>query len=164
MAHSFIELDKAVVPVNSLISSLWSCHRWSMALLETPRHSQASLVQSLVGSLLLSPGSLCTQVSVVPSQSLFPILCKFWQLYGGVNGDLLKRAYATPRSAAPRAPAPETGHCWPVLSKETLEHSTAGLTQALWGLLMCTRFVWALRGSLVGMGFDSKCDFTPPTV
>ena len=29
--------------------------------LETPGHSQASLVQSLVGSLLLSPGFLCAQ-------------------------------------------------------------------------------------------------------
>ena len=28
---------------------------------ETAGHSQASLVQSLVGSLLLSPGSWCTQ-------------------------------------------------------------------------------------------------------
>ena len=28
---------------------------------ETPRHSQASLTQSLVGSLLLSPGSWCAQ-------------------------------------------------------------------------------------------------------
>ena len=28
---------------------------------ETPEHSQASLAQSLVGSLLLSPGSWCTQ-------------------------------------------------------------------------------------------------------
>ena len=25
-------------------------------------------------------------------------------------------------------------------------------------------FVWALRASLAGMGFDSKCDFAPPTV
>ena len=40
--------------------------------LETPRHSQASLGQSLVGSLHLSPGSWCTQVSVVSSKSLFP--------------------------------------------------------------------------------------------
>ena len=28
---------------------------------ETPGHSQASLAQSLVGSLLLSPGSWCAQ-------------------------------------------------------------------------------------------------------
>ena len=31
---------------------------------ETPGHSQAGLGQSLVGSLLLSPGSLCTRGSV----------------------------------------------------------------------------------------------------
>ena len=35
-----------------------------MALPETPGHSQASLAQSLVRPLLLSPGSWCTQVSV----------------------------------------------------------------------------------------------------
>ena len=29
---------------------------------------------------------------------------------------------------------------------------------------MCTRFVWALQASLVGIGFDSKCNFTPPSV
>ena len=35
-------------------------HR-STPLLETPGHSQASLGQSHAGSLLLSPGSWCTQ-------------------------------------------------------------------------------------------------------
>ena len=55
-------------------------------------HSQAGLVQSLVGSLLLSPGSWCSQVFFVcvPSKSLFPVLCKFWQLYGGINGNFLQ--------------------------------------------------------------------------
>ena len=60
MAHSFIELGKAMVHVIILIHSLWSCHRWSMPLMETPGYSEASLGQSLVGSLLLSPGSWCT--------------------------------------------------------------------------------------------------------
>ena len=36
--------------------------------LETPGHSQASLGQSLVGSLLLSPGSYCTLGSVCAFQ------------------------------------------------------------------------------------------------
>ena len=36
-------------------------HHQSMPLPETPGHSLASLGQSLVGSLLLSPGSWCTQ-------------------------------------------------------------------------------------------------------
>ena len=42
-----------------------------------------------VHSLLLSPGSWCTQGSVCALQvSVFPVLCKLWQFYGGVNGDL----------------------------------------------------------------------------
>ena len=51
--------------------------------LETPEHSQASLGQSLVGPLLLSPGSWCTRFCL-------SILYKFWQLFGGVNGDYLQ--------------------------------------------------------------------------
>ena len=66
-------------------------HHQSMPLPETPGHSLASLGQSLVGSLLLSPGSWCTQGFVCALQeSVSPFLCKFWQLYCGVNGDLLQ--------------------------------------------------------------------------
>ena len=38
-----------------------------------------------------------------------------------------KRAYATPRSAAPRVPAPASGHCWPVPPQETLKHSSGSV-------------------------------------
>ena len=73
-----------------------------------------------------------------------------------------KRAYATPRSAASRAPDPMSGHCWPTPLQETLRHSKAGLAQSL---AWCAKgFVWALWASLVDMGFDSKCIFTPPTI
>ena len=66
-------------------------HCQSTPLLETPGHSRASLGQSLVGSLLLSPGSWCTQGSVCALQaSISPVLCKFWQLCCGVNGNLLQ--------------------------------------------------------------------------
>ena len=42
-------------------------------------------------SLLLSPGSWCAQGFVCALQeSVSPVLCKFWQLYGGVNGNLLQ--------------------------------------------------------------------------
>ena len=59
-------------------------------LCQAPGHSQTSLGQSLVGSLLLSPGSWCTQGFIYALQeSVSPILCKFWQLYGGVNGNVL---------------------------------------------------------------------------
>ena len=56
----------------------------------TPGHSQASLGQSLVRSLLLSPESWCTRFCLCPPRVCFPVLCKFWQLYDGVNGNLLQ--------------------------------------------------------------------------
>ena len=57
----------------------------------TPGHSWASLGQYLVGSLLLSPGSWCTQGFVCAIlESVSPVLWKFWWLYGGINGDLLE--------------------------------------------------------------------------
>ena len=66
-------------------------HRRPTPLPETPGHSWASLGQSLVGSLLLSPGSWCAQGSVCALQeSVSPVLCKFWWLYGGVYGNLLQ--------------------------------------------------------------------------
>ena len=35
-----------------------------------------------------------------------------------------KRAYAIPRSTAPRAPDPTTVHCWPKPPQEILKHSS----------------------------------------
>ena len=79
---------------------------------ETPGHSQPSLGQSLVGSLLLSPGPGAYKLLFVPSKSLFPQSCV------GSGGSMVrlmatpsKRAYAIPRSAAPRTPVPAAGHC-----------------------------------------------------
>ena len=47
-------------------------------LLKTPGHSQASLDQSLVGSLLLSPVIWCTQgFACALQESVSPCLCKF---------------------------------------------------------------------------------------
>ena len=45
-------------------------------------------------------------------------------------------------------------------------HSSTVLSQSLWGLwvLVHTRFVWAIWAPLVGMEFDSKCDFAPPPI
>ena len=92
---------------------------------ETPGHAQASLGQSLMGSLLLSTGSWCAQGSVCALQkSVSPLLCKFWRLlYGGLIVTS-KRAYAIPRSAAPRVPAPVAVHCWPAPPQETPKHGS----------------------------------------
>ena len=53
-------------------------HCQPMPLSETPGHSQASLAQSLVGTLFLSPGSWRTQGFVCALQeSVSPVLWKF---------------------------------------------------------------------------------------
>ena len=82
-------------------------HRQPMPLPETPGHSWGSLGQSLVGPLLLSPGSWRTQGCVCALQeSVSPVLCKFWWLYGGVNGDLLQEGLCHTQVCCTQTPAP----------------------------------------------------------
>ena len=51
-----------------------------LPLPDTHGHSQESLSQSLVGSLLLSPGSWCAEHFVCALQeSISPVLCKFYK-------------------------------------------------------------------------------------
>ena len=80
--------------------------------LETPGHSRASLGQSHVGSLLLSPGSWCTQGSVYALQESVSQSCiSSGSSMVGLMATSSKKAYTIPRSAAPRVPAPVAGHC-----------------------------------------------------
>ena len=82
-------------------------HRQPTPLLEPPGHSQASLGQSPVGSLLLSPESWCAQDFVCALQEyVSPVLCKFWQLCGGVNGDLLQEGLCHTCLLHPTIPIP----------------------------------------------------------
>ena len=116
-------------------------HCRATPLPETPGHSQASLGQSLVGSLLLYPGSWCTQGFVCgPQESVFPVLCKFWWLYGGINATFFKRAYAIPKSTAPRTSAPVAVQYRPIPHRR---HSNTVLSQSPWGFwaLVYPRFV-----------------------
>ena len=83
-------------------------------------------------SLLLSPGPWYAQGSVCAlPESVSPVLCKFWQLCGGLMATSSKRAYAIPRATAPRAPAPAAAHCRPAPPQRTPKHI---LFQSLWGL------------------------------
>ena len=73
---------------------------------------QASLDQSLVESLLPSPGSWCPQGFFVPSKSLFSQSCvSSGSSVVGLMANLPKRAYAIPRFTAPRAPVPAASQC-----------------------------------------------------
>ena len=138
---------------------------WPMPSLETPRHSQASLGQS-VGSVLLSSVYWCTRFCLCPLRIYFPVLCKLWQLYDGVNGDLFQEGLCHTQGCCTQNPCTcgiEQSTADPYLHRRW---SHTVLSQSLWGpwVVVCTRFVWALWASLARMGFDSECEFTPPTI
>ena len=93
----------------------------------------------------------------------FPVLCKFWQLYGGVNGDPLQEGLCHTQVCYTQSLCP-CGRPPPTCT-------STGDTQAQFCLGLygfqgpgAHRFVWALRVSLAGMGFDSKCEFASPTI
>ena len=82
-------------------------HHRSTPLPETPGHSQASLGQSLVVSLLLSPGSWCAQCLVCALQeSVSQVLYKFWGLYSGINGNLLQEGLCHTQVCCTQSPCP----------------------------------------------------------
>ena len=69
--------------------------------------SRASLVQSLVGSLLLSPGTWCTHAFFHALQeSVSPVLCTFWRRYGGVNAALLQKGLRHTQVCCLQSPCP----------------------------------------------------------
>ena len=55
-------------------------------------------------SFLLGPGAY--KVLFVPSKSVSPVLRKFWQLYGGVNGDLLQEGLCHTQVYCTQSPCP----------------------------------------------------------
>ena len=108
-------------------------HCRARPLLKTPGHSWASLGQSLGGhcSFLLGPGA--HKVLFMPFKSLFLQSCV--SSGGSMVGLMVTssmRAYAIPRSTAPRAPAPQQSTAGLYLNKR---HSNTVLSQSLWGLL-----------------------------
>ena len=122
---------------------------------ETPGLSQESLGQSLVGSLLLSPGSWCTQGSVCALQeSVSPVLCKFWWLYDGVNGGLLQEGLCHTQVCCPQSPCP--------CSRPLLTRTSTGDTQTLKGRSGSVSV--ESPGEHKVLGFDCKHNLAPPTV
>ena len=119
---------------------------------------RASLGQSLVGSLLLSPGSCCAQVSVCALQgSVSPVLCKFWHLYGGVNGDLLQEGLCYTQVCCTQSSCP--------CSSPLLTCASSGDTQTQFCLSLCgisgswyaqglfgpSEHLWQVRGLILNM-------------
>ena len=105
MATSFKRSHACTATLSAPSPAAGHCQPTSLP--ETPGHSWASLSQSLVGSLLLFPGSWYAQSSVCTHQeSVSPVLCKFWKLYGGVNGDLLQEGLCHTQVCCTQRPCP----------------------------------------------------------
>ena len=104
-------------------------HCRPMPSLQTPGHSRPRLGQSLVGSLLFFLDLGVHKVLFVPSKSRFLQSCVS---SGSSMVELMvassKKAYATPRAAAPRAPAPAQFTADPYLCRR---HSNTVLSQSL---------------------------------
>ena len=139
-------------------------------------HSWASLGQSLVESLLFSPGSWCTQGFVCALQeSVSPVLCKFWWLYYGVNGDLLQEGLCQTHVCCTQSPCPcgrplltctSAGHTQPLKGRSgSVSVGSPGMYKVLfepsehlwwvWGLILNT--ISALLASCWGFSFALGC-------
>ena len=139
-------------------------HRQPTPQLEIPGHSWASLGQSFVGSLLLSPECWCAQVSVCALQdSVSLALCKFWWLYGGVNGDRLQEGLCHNQVYCTQSP-------WPCYST-LLACTSSGDTWTQFYLSL-----WGVSGSWCAQGIFESSEhlwwvwslilkvITPPTI
>ena len=49
---------------------------------------------------------VCTQFCLCPLRVCFPVLCKFWQLYGGVNGAFLQEGLCHTQVCSTQSPCP----------------------------------------------------------
>ena len=71
---------------------------------------------------------VCTSFCFALHKSVSPVLCKSGSSMVGLTGTSSKRAYAIPRSTAPRAPASAAVCWWPVPPQETLKHSSGSVS------------------------------------
>ena len=104
-----------------------------------PGHSQGSLGQALVGSLLLSLGFWCTQSFVCALQVSVSQSCvSSGSSMLGLMATSSKRAYAIPRSPVPRALS---------LQQSTADPYLRGDTQTQFYLSLCDRTgSWCTQG------------------
>ena len=90
-----------------------------------------------------------TTFCLCPPRVYFLVLCKFWQLYGGINGDLLQDGLCYTQVCCtqpyPSLLDPEPLSLWQFTADPYLHRrcSNTVLSQSLWGLwvLVHTRFV-----------------------
>ena len=111
---------------------------------ETPGHSQASLAQSLVGTLLLSPGSCCTQGFIcVLQESVSPVLWKF------CNQILLASKVKFPWGSQSLCQIPRLGNMLWVLERSKQ-------CENFFGIIVLQFVGCLLSGSMVGLKATSS--------
>ena len=125
MATSFKKSHACTAALSA--PNLAAGHLRSMPPLYTPGHSRACLDQSLMGFF---SGSWCTHGFVCALQeSVSPVLCKFWWLCGGVNGDLLHEGLCHIQVYCIQSPY--------LCSSPMLTRTSAGDTQTQFCLSLC---------------------------
>ena len=106
-------------------------------------------------SFLLGPGA--HKFPFVPPRVCFPVLCKFWQLYVGVNGDLLQQGLCHTQVCCTQSLCP--------CSRPLLTHISVGDTQTqFWlhlsgisgswctqGLFEPSEHLWQVEGLILNM-------------
>ena len=102
--------------------------------LDTPRQVSFSLLWGHC-SFLLGPGA--HRFCLCPIRVCFPVLCKFWRLYGGVDGDLLQEGLCHTQVCCTQSPCP---HGSPLLTHISVGDTQTVFFLSLW-VLVCTRFV-----------------------
>ena len=96
--------------------------------LETPGHSQLTGKSGPVSCGVIAPFSwvlVHTRFCLWLPSSVSPVLCKFWWLYGGVNGDLLQEGLCHTQFCCTQSPC--------LCSRPLLTHTSPGDTQTLKG-------------------------------
>ena len=104
-------------------------------LRDTYRQARDSLLchhSFLLG--LGAQGSVCTH-----QESVSPVLCKFWKLYGGVNGDLLQEGLCHTQAYCTQSPC----HCGsPLLTRISTRDTQTQLCLSLCGVFVS----WCAQG------------------
>ena len=103
-----------------------------------------------------------TRFYLCPPESIFPVLCKFWWLYFGIKHNLFQEDLCHTQVCCTQSPCLAAGHCWPTPSQEILKHGSSSVSVGSPG--PGAHKICALWVSLAGIWFDSKHDFTPPTI
>ena len=132
-----VELMKTAV--TSFKSPMVHCCTQCPRLCSRPPPTHASSADSW--TLMGKPGSvpcgvtapfswvLVHKVLLCPPRVYFPVLCKFWQLYGGVNGDLLQEGLCHTQVCCTQSPCP--------CGRPLLTHTSTGDTQTQFWLSLC---------------------------